>query len=204
MSSSNSTYAFDCTVGGTFTAGQTTVGNTTAGKITATAVFGGPGPFPGGDDSLSKLMGNNGTSVLGLCQPTSTSAQTYLRFLNGATAIGNFASSSNGTSIAFSTPSDARRKCNIRDTSIDQAGQVIDSLRVRNYSWKVDPDGDQVGFIAQEMQEVLPGAVAEQDDEDRTLMIDTSVIIPYLVKTVQELRSEVARLRDDNMYRGSV
>jgi hypothetical protein len=60
---------------------------------------------------------------------------------------------------------------------------------------KDEPEGNQkhLGFIAQEVLEVLPSVVAEFPDG--TLALDKTEIIAVLVKAVQELSTEIEQLK---------
>lgn len=49
-------------------------------------------------------------------------------------------------------------------------------------------NGHNVGFVAQQVQEVIPEAVSPNPDS--LLAINTTAIIPYLVKAIQELKEE--------------
>lgn len=62
-------------------------------------------------------------------------------------------------------------------------------LKVRNYRFKRSPV-KLLGFVAQEVQEVMPGLVKESH-EDGQLSVKTTVMIPMLVSAVQELADKV-------------
>ena len=72
-----------------------------------------------------------------------------------------------------------------------------------SHRWKADPDADAVvGFIAQEMQEIVPEAVSKGDSEDDMWSMDYGRITPVLVaalqdahKKIEELAAEVAKLK---------
>lgn len=61
-------------------------------------------------------------------------------------------------------------------------------------------DRHQIGFIAQEVREILPDGVSE--DREGYLSIGYSAIIPVLVEAVKELKrqsdGEIAALKADN------
>lgn len=97
--------------------------------------------------------------------------------------------------------SDARAKTNIK--SIGNGLSTILNLRPVSYNWKGYEAGGnkrskekpsnkekmQYGFLAQEVEEILPDAVIT-DDEGRKL-INYTAIIPLLVQSVQELQGTV-------------
>jgi hypothetical protein len=49
---------------------------------------------------------------------------------------------------------------------------------------------DKLGFIAQEMKEILPEAVVYEEDEDR-YYIDYNAVIPVLVEAIKELNTKI-------------
>lgn len=103
----------------------------------------------------------------------------------------------NGTS---SYTSDARVKKNI-ETTRDGYLEDVCALRVVKYNWYVDDDDTprELGFIAQEVEQVFPGLVCdalhETKDGEIHKVLKASVLVPILVKAVQELAAEVAALK---------
>ena len=86
--------------------------------------------------------------------------------------------------------SDKKLKTNIEDL---KNSDVIHSLRSVQYNW-VNPNADQrvkYGFVAQEVQEVLPSIV---NHGTSNLSLDYIQIISHLVKEVQKLRVDVDAL----------
>ena len=51
-----------------------------------------------------------------------------------------------------------------------------------------------MGFIAQDVQQVIPEAVNVADPKTGYLGLETDFIIPYLVKAIQEQQGEIASL----------
>lgn len=88
--------------------------------------------------------------------------------------------------------SDKRHKHNVR--SLDKGLEPVLRLRPVSFEWNKPTDkgmeGRQLGFIAQEVEEILPDIVMTQDDADKTKGIKPTAIIPVLVKAVQELKAE--------------
>lgn len=104
--------------------------------------------------------------------------------------------------------SDARAKTNIRD--INTGLNTIAQLRPVSYNWKKpEMDAEQVaqtramestaygpedsqlqyGFLAQEVEQVLPDAV--KTDEEGHKLINYTALIPLLVQSVQDLKAQV-------------
>jgi hypothetical protein len=111
------------------------------------------------------------------------------------------------TSTAWIAGSDARLKKDI--VSIDDGLHVITRLRPVSYRLKTDSDTytPRLGFIAQEVQQVLPSIVSTNTTADEKtgvhhLGIATTDIIPHMVKAISELndmckahKSEIAELK---------
>ena len=91
--------------------------------------------------------------------------------------------------------SDINRKTNIQDTAVGGL-LVVNALRVVDYAWKQSDvlyDGKtHTGFIAQEVQPLVPDAVGEVNG---SLMLNLGTLVPHLVKAIQELSSEVQTLK---------
>jgi hypothetical protein len=82
--------------------------------------------------------------------------------------------------------SDLRLKENIETIpyGLDQVLQ----LQPKAYNWKAKPNQDNksLGLIAQEVQTVIQEIVHEADDEDKTLSVSYTELIPVLIKAIQE------------------
>ena len=62
-----------------------------------------------------------------------------------------------------------------------------------SYNWKSDPDGPRsMGFIAQEMEEVMPEAVSTGNDE--MMQMDYGRITPILVSALQDAHKKIEEL----------
>lgn len=128
------------------------------------------------------------------CRSTSSSSsqQSIVQFAKNGSEVGYINCTTSST--VYGTSSDQRMKENIQDA--DSASSLIDSIRVRKFDWK-EPQGghhQSYGTIAQELNEVYPDAVVTQEDEDRMWGVDYSVLVPALIKEIQELRARVAAL----------
>ena len=106
----------------------------------------------------------------------------------------------NGT---YGTISDIKLKENIVDATpkLDD----INKLKVRNFNFKDKPEEKHIGFIAQELEEVFPKAIENTQDRDDdgkliedsyTKTIKSSILIPMLVKSIQELKAEIDILKN--------
>jgi len=93
----------------------------------------------------------------------------------------------------YGTISDLRLKENISDARNYLADLL--KLRVVKYSLKEEASSvaNKLGFIAQEVEQVFP-AMVDTDPNDGNKGIKTSVLIPMLVKSIQELTARVQTL----------
>jgi hypothetical protein len=103
---------------------------------------------------------------------------------------------SNGGTLTSTNPSDERLKDNIE--GIAWGLEQILKLRPVSYTWKNDTinQGTQFGFIAQEVQEVMPEAVKEFGEEEQYLGLEKEAIYVTLVKAIQELKTEIDSLKN--------
>lgn len=88
------------------------------------------------------------------------------------------------TNNGFNCPSDRRLKENIQPLSVSALDAIL-KLKPSTFNWK-KTGAHGTGFIAQDVQEVLPEAVAESDITG-DLTLNDAYFTPYLVKGVQEL-----------------
>ncbi len=97
--------------------------------------------------------------------------------------------------------SDIRHKKNVQPIS-DGALNIIDRFRPVTFEWKDPVDsgmkGVQIGFIAQEIEKVLPELVMTQDDKDQTKGLKYNRFIPVLVKAMKELNAANDSVKKDN------
>jgi hypothetical protein len=102
----------------------------------------------------------------------------------------------NGNVLAASylTSSDRRLKTNISD--MQNGLSTIMTLRPVTYDKKRNIsdnnyDRHEIGFIAQEVQKVLPSVVIENEDADKTLAVSYTELIPVLTKAIQEQQAKI-------------
>jgi hypothetical protein len=138
-------------------------------------------------------------------KPSGASGVDYHRFIVGGSQYG--AISWNGaTGTLYTTTSDYRLKENVQP--MQNALEVVSRLKPVTYSWKEGNTTGQ-GFIAHELQEVMPDAVSgkkdgvetykDEDGNDQTRPqyqgIDTSFLVATLTAAIKELKAEVDSLK---------
>jgi hypothetical protein len=97
--------------------------------------------------------------------------------------------------VAFSTtPSDKRLKTNIED--INYGLETIMKLNPKQYDWKKD-DTHDIGFIAQEVEEVIPEIVKDKKHFDKEIKtLDYEKLTAVLIKAVQEQQQQINKLEE--------
>ena len=103
----------------------------------------------------------------------------------------------------ITTASDRRLKENIKPTSV-KALDKIKELNLVAFDYIKEKSHEEIGLIAQEVLDIVPGAVSEYDGEDTHLTINFSKFTPYLIKAIQELALENKKIikRLENLENG--
>ena len=158
------------------------------------------GGYLGGTTSSHNEISNfNATSgdinlVLGLGANTNNTSSYFL--LCGRTGVDVMYVYGNGnivnTNGSYGTLSDATLKENIVDAT-PKLDDIL-QLKVRNFNL-IGDDTKQIGFIAQEFEEVFP-AMIDIDGKSGKKAIKTSVLVPMLVKAIQEQQAQIEELKE--------
>ncbi len=103
--------------------------------------------------------------------------------------------STNSSGKIIETPSDERLKHNITDLSDSLA--KVNNLRGVSFEFneEVKIEGTKLGFIAQEVNEVLPVLVNLLPNTEDMLTVDYVGMIPVLVEAVKELTKQNLELK---------
>lgn len=155
-----------------------------ASSSSHTAVF----KTTGGTSGWPLFLWNTGTS--GTCG--------LIEFGRGDSYTVTGSISHNGTNTSYNTASDYRLKEDIAPMTGGLA-KVL-SLNPVTYKWK-ETGADGQGFIAHELQEVVPDAVTGSKDEvdangnPKYQGIDTSYLVATLVKAIQEQQQQIEELK---------
>ena len=89
--------------------------------------------------------------------------------------------------------SDARLKDNVE--TITDALETVCAMRGVNFTRNDNNDQPGTGVIAQEMQEVFPVVVKENNDEDNTLSVSYGNLVGVLIESIKELKAEIDELK---------
>jgi hypothetical protein len=138
------------------------------------------------------------TTVYSWNKATSGNNLFYQFYTDTGTLRGSIDYNRAGNAVRYNTTSDQRLKENIVDAP--SAIDLINSVKIRSFDWKETGFHVDYGVIAQELNEVAPDAVSEGiDNEDGTIKqswgVDTSVLVPALIKAIQELKAELDELK---------
>jgi len=100
-----------------------------------------------------------------------------------------------GDVIGYGSPSDIRLKENIKP--IESALDKVSKLQGVTFDWKKSDSilniKEDIGFIAQDVQEVLPELVRE--NSDGMLSMRHQGITPILLEAIKELKAEIEELK---------
>jgi hypothetical protein len=146
-------------------------------------------------------------------ETTTSNSRTMISFRRNGTSVGSISTTNNATS--YNTSSDYRLKENIIE--LDTGLESINAIRPVRFDWK--SGGSSVGFIAHELQTIVPDAVSGEKDayEKKGIVdengdpvldagsnpqtepdlekpiyqgVDSSFLVPHLVKAVQQLSAK--------------
>ena len=134
----------------------------------------------------------NGNNVLLVDGAYVSGTQNLVVFAKSSTTTGTI--TYNGTVIAYNTTSDYRLKEDVRPMT--GALAKVAALKPVTYKWKSD-GSDGEGFIAHELQAVVPHAVTGEKDavdaegKPQYQGIDTSFLVATLTAAIQELKADL-------------
>ena len=150
-----------------------------------------------GKTRISNGSGTN-TGAVGMeSYASSTATRHHISFSNPNGVVGSI--STNTSATAYNTSSDYRLKENVVD--LDNAIDRLRQLPVRRFNFIADPDTLVDGFLAHEVQDIVPEAITGEkdavDDEGNPVFqgIDQSKLVPLLTAALQEAISEIESLK---------
>lgn len=107
----------------------------------------------------------------------------------------------NGLGVNYNNTSDRRLKENIQ--TLTGSVNVVKNLKPVSFDW-IDENGSTIGFIADEVQAVVPEAVTGQPNETRGdgdgkkvpvyQQLNTTTLIPHLTAALQEALAKIETL----------
>jgi len=123
----------------------------------------------------------------------------HLTFINGNGTVGSVTTS--GSATAYNTSSDYRLKENV--VAMSGATDRLKQLKPSRFNFIADADTTVDGFLAHEVQDVVPEAITgtkdavDEDGNPDYQGIDQSKLVPLLVATIQELEARITQLESN-------
>lgn len=170
-------FCFNTTVNGIYGSGENFSVNTGTGAIG------------------SGFVGTNSNIVMGIWNKTNGSTN-LIQFAAGSNGTGVGTISTNGSTTTYGTTSDYRIKEDFKEVN---GLEKVSAIKIYNYKF-IESENRMDGVIAHELQEVIPYAVINEKDsfnEDGTIKlqgVDYSLIVPVLVKAIQEQQAIINEL----------
>ena len=201
LQSGGTTVATISSTGAAVTGTLSSTGNTTLGDASTDTLNVGNG------DLIKDASGNTGVGIstntsgaklfveggAGLSIDRTASSNGYRQIYmasGGSSGILQFYNGTNQGSLsvagAWTNASDARLKKDIVDIKYGLA--TVNELQPRSYK-RVDVDGEHIGFVAQELKQVIPEVV--HGDEESQYGVDYGSLVAVAFKAIQELKAIV-------------
>ena len=92
----------------------------------------------------------------------------------------------------ITTGSDIKLKENVGPTPVN-ALDKINALNLVSFDYIKDKTHEEIGLIAQEVLNIIPGVIEKYEGEDNHLTINYSKFVPYLIKAIQELNQKLEK-----------
>jgi hypothetical protein len=158
-------------------------GNLLVGATDTSATVGNGLKFIPGTGATCRIVGSADTNANFAHTVYSTSPAAY-RFQVG------WGGTIYATSTSITAISDASLKTNVRD--LETGLTEVMALQPRRFDWINGDASNVAGFIAQEVQQVLPDLIEnyQYNNEETKLGLKMGDILPTLVKAIQELKAE--------------
>jgi len=198
-----SSAAFGPAIYGTASAasGYGLYGNNSAGGGSAIAVYGvtwaggygfytSQNSYVGGTLTAGSISSGNITGGAGSTFTAPSITATGNAWVNASLTVGG-----NVFAAGFIPNSDIRLKKNIKPLNEDDGLNIVGQLNPVTFNWKDTTKGTNLnyGFIAQDMQKVLPDLVSANNDG--MLGINYNGLIAPMVKSIQEQQKEIDDLK---------
>jgi uncharacterized coiled-coil protein SlyX len=149
--------------------------------------------------TITNNSGENATPTIAIGQAVGTSANVQFSSIGvGTTASGTAGEIRATGDITAFFSSDIRLKENI--VPITNALEKVNQISGNTYDWKEGYDeihshkGNDVGVIAQEIEQILPQIVTNRDNGFKAVQYEK--IIPLLIEAIKELSAKVDRLEN--------
>jgi hypothetical protein len=152
----------------------------------------------GGGTGKTAILGSSTGYGLITAMPSNGGQYYYHAFGTSAGVQTGYIASTNGVTTSYVSLSDYRLKENV--APMINALATVAKLKPVTYKWKTDGSDGQ-GFIAHELQEIVPDCVTgekdgvDKDGNPKYQGVDTSFLVATLVAAIQELKAEIDLLK---------
>ena len=143
-----------------------------------------------GVGGLSFSDGSNGVNVTNNTTTGAGNGHEFYVFRRNSTQIGSIVMS-NTDGVTYSTSSDARLKNVLGEA---KGLEIVKKLNPVNFEWK-ESKNVQDGLIAQEVEELIPHAVAVSEEGHYSM--DYSKLVTPLIKAIQEQQEQIDALQSE-------
>ena len=139
---------------------------------------------------------NNDTNLI--LNMSNGSSNAHVLFRSDGSNTGSI--TTNGSAVAFNTGSDYRLKENV--LPLKDGLDRLNKLNPVQFDWKKSQKTDE-GFIAHEVQEIVPYVVKGEKDGEEIQTMDYGKLTPLLVKAIQEQQTQIDALQSEiNLLKG--
>jgi len=164
---------------------------TTSGLSNGTSNYG--HSFGGGQQVNAT---NNDTNII--LNMSNGSSNPHVQFRSDGGNTGNI--STNGSAVSYNASSDYRLKENV--IPLKDGLDRLNKLNPVQFDWKKSQETDE-GFIAHEVQEIVPYVVKGEKDGEEIQTMDYGKLTPLLVKAIQEQQAQIDALQSEiNLLKG--
>ena len=155
-----------------------------------------------GQNAINSYIDDNGGAGINSWVATASGTRTHINFYDGAPGSRALRGSitSNGSVMTYGGTSDYRLKEGVQP--MVGALEKVAALKPCTYTWKESGVAGQ-GFIAHELQAVVPDAVVGEKDavnEDGSIkaqQIDTSFLVATLTAAIKEQQALIVSMREE-------
>jgi hypothetical protein len=177
-------------------------GNFTAGTITANLIGNVTGNISSADAIKTVSRSTNANHYLTFVNSNNGSATNESLYTDGGIYYNPSTNNLFVTGDITAFASDIRLKTNIE--TIDNAIEKV--LKLSGFTYEFNEKGQEIGFesgvrhsgvSAQEVQAVLPEAVAPAPGNDEYLTVKYEKIVPLLIEAIKDLKGEITELRQE-------
>jgi hypothetical protein len=173
-------------------------GNLLVGQTAKVVAIGTRAEFSGSQGIATRSTGGADQPALYVWNNADSGTRTQVQFLDSGGGALRGTITTNGSSTAYNTSSDYRLKHDIQPMT--GALAKVQQLKPVTYKWNAD-DSQSQGFIAHELQEVVPECVTgkkdavDADGNPQYQGVDTSFLVATLTAAIKEQQAIIESLK---------